>query len=132
MASRLLMNAGFFALCIGLVGCEREISFANDVQPIFLEHCVECHDQSGEGLTASGFSVHNYDDVMRGTTFGPVVVAGSSMSSALYLVVAQKVAPEIQMPPHHEESLTVGRGAPLSVDKVEIIRAWIDQGAKNN
>ena len=132
MAIRLSSIIGLCALCAGLVGCERQVSFTNDVQPIFRDHCAECHDQAGEGSAASGFSVHDYDSVISGTKFGPVVIPGSSMSSALYLVVAKKTAPEIQMPPHHKESLSVGRGTALSDDKVEIIRMWIDQGAKNN
>ena len=132
MASKLLLNIGLFTLYIGLVSCDRQISFRNDVQPIFLEHCAECHDHAGEGITASGFSVRDYDSVISGTKFGPVVIPGSSISSSLYLIVAQKTAPEIQMPPHHRQSLSVGRGAALSEDKVEIIRSWIDQGVKNN
>ena len=129
---KFLLDAGFVALCIGLVGCERHISFADDVQPILLEHCAECHDHGGEGLTGSGFSIRDYDSVMSGTMFGPVVIPGSSISSSLYLQIAQKTSPEIQMPPHHEQSLAVGRGAALSELDVEIIRVWIDQGAKNN
>ena len=132
MASKLLLDVGLFALYVGLVSCERQISFTNDVQPIFFEHCAKCHDQAADGITASGFSVRDYDSVMSGTKFGPVVIPGSSISSSLYLVVAQNAAPEIQMPPHHKQSLSVGRGAALSEDKVEIIRSWIDQGAKNN
>ena len=38
MASKLLLNIGLFALYIGLVSCDRQIRFRNDVQPIFLEH----------------------------------------------------------------------------------------------
>ncbi len=129
---KFLLNTELVVLCIGLVGCERQISFADDVQPILLEHCAECHDQGGEGLAATGFSIRDYDSVISGTKFGPVVIPGSSISSSLYLLIAQKTAPEIQMPPHHEESLPVGRGAALSEHKVEIIRVWIDQGAKNN
>ncbi len=132
MAPKLLLNIGLFALYIGLVSCDRQISFRNDVQPIFSEYCAECHDHAGEGVKASGFSVRDYDSVMSGTKFGPVVIPGSSVSSSLYLVVAQKTAPEIQMPPHHRQSLSVGRGAALSEDKAEVIRSWIDQGAKYN
>lgn len=132
MALKLLLNIGLFVLWMGLAGCERQISFANDVQPIFLEYCAECHTQAGEGVTASGFSVRDYDSVIRGTKYGPVVVPGSSISSTLYLTIAQKTAPEIHMPPHHDQSLSVGRGPALSEDKIEIIRAWIDQGANNN
>ena len=132
MASTQFWTVGIFTLFIGLFGCERQISFADDVRPLFLEYCINCHDQAGEGYAASGFGVQDYDSVMRGTKFGPVVVTGSSSSSALYLVVAQKTAPEIQMPPHHKESFAKGRGIVLPENQVEIIRAWIDQGAKNN
>lgn len=126
---------GILAICVlpvGILGCERQVSFANDVQPIFREHCIECHNESGEGSDRSGLDLGNYDSVMGGTEFGPVVVPGSSMSSALYLVSAQKTAPEIQMPPHHQQALAEGRGDALPEGDVEIIGAWIDQGAKNN
>jgi len=132
MTMRSVVNVAAVALCAGLCGCERQVSFAEDIQPIFLENCVECHDQAGEGILASGFSVNNYDSVMKGTKFGPVVVPGSSVSSALYLVVAQKTAPEIQMPPQHAEAWAEGRGRPLSEDEIETIRDWIDQGALDN
>jgi hypothetical protein len=108
------------------------VSFANDVQPIFREHCIKCHNDTGEGAGQSGLNLGSYDSVMKGTAFGPVVIPENSMSSALYLVVAQKTAPEIQMPPHHQQALAEGRGDPLAEEKVEVIQAWIDQGAKNN
>ncbi len=132
MDSKLFWRLGLIVLTIGLLGCERQISFADDVQPILDDKCISCHARAGEGHVASGFSVNDYDSVMKGTKFGPVVIAESRMSSALYLVVAQKTAPEIQMPPHHEESFAEGRGAPLSVAEVKIIGDWIDQGAKDN
>jgi len=132
MVSKIFWPLSLIVLPIGLLGCERQVSFADDVQPIFDDKCVSCHDKAGEGHTASGFSVVDYDSVMKGTKFGPVVISKSRMSSALYLVVAQKTAPEIQMPPHHEESFAMGRAAPLSEAEVKIIGDWIEQGAKNN
>ena len=132
MAYTDLFRAAFLTLCIGLFGCERQISFAGDVQPIFLASCVSCHDQTAEGITASGFSMADYDGVMKGTKFGPVVIPNSSISSTLYLVIANKTSPEIQMPPHHETSLAEGRGTPLTEDQIEIIGKWIEQGALNN
>ncbi len=74
----------------------------------------------------------DYENVMQGTKFGKVVVAGSRMSSTLYLVIAGKTAPEIRMPPHTDESFAKGRGFMLSPDTIEKIGLWIDQGAKNN
>jgi len=133
MNRKVLFNLTTVALSMQLLGCSpAEVSFSSDVQPIFEQHCIECHDSSGEGITASGFSVHDYDGVMKGTTLGKVVIPGSSMSSTLYLVIAQKTAPEIHMPPHHSEAWAEGRGSPLSEQDVGTIQAWIDQGAKNN
>jgi len=118
--------------CIALTGCERQVSFSADVKPILDNYCVSCHSGAGEGEAASGFAVDNYDSVMQGTKFGKVVVAGSPMSSSLYLVVTEKVDPKIHMPPHHDESLAEGRGFALSRTNIETIGTWIDQGAKNN
>jgi len=132
MASDNFSKLGFFALWLLLSGCERQISFTDDVQPIFLASCVACHDKSAEGYASSGFSLGDYDSVMKGTKFGPVVIANSSISSTLYMVIASKTSPEIQMPPHHDNSLAEGRGKQLSEQQIEIIQSWIDQGAQNN
>lgn len=133
MSVQRLITAGLTALTLQMAGCgEPAVSFSRDVKPILDEHCVECHDGAGEGLAASGFSVRDYASVMKGTSLGEVVVAGSSLSSTLYLVVAQKTAPEIHMPPQHPEAWADGRGAPLTDEQIEIIRAWIDQGAEDN
>jgi hypothetical protein len=114
-------------------GCgQSEVSFADDVQPIIAESCISCHSGVGEGATASEYLMVDYDSVMKGTQYGPVVVPGSRMSSSLYLVVAGKTAPEIRMPPHNDESFAEGRGVMLSANAVETIGLWIDQGAKNN
>jgi len=132
MTSVNIARFGILAVCVGLFGCDRPISFTEDVQPILKASCVECHNLSAEGYATSGFSLVDYDSVMKGTKFGPVVVPKSSVSSALYLVIASKTSPEIRMPPHHENALAEGRGTPLSEHQIEIIRDWIDEGAKNN
>ncbi len=133
MRARLLFSALIVLACAQFSACgQREVSFAADVQPILEVACLECHSAAGEGVAASGFAVDDYDSVMKGTQFGPVVVAGSSISSTLYMVVAGKTAPEIRMPPFHEEAWAEGRGLPLADEEIETIAAWIDQGAKNN
>lgn len=132
MTGNIVFRVCTVALCFSLFGCERPISFAADVQPLLAESCGNCHDRTGEGSVASGFSVSDYDDVMAGTSLGPVVIAGSSESSNLYRVIDAKVAPEIRMPPHHQVSWAEGRGKPLTGEQVDIIKRWIDEGAKDN
>lgn len=122
-----------FLPVVVLSGCGRgEVSFADDINPVFQKHCVSCHSETGEGATASAYLMTDYNNVMKGTAHGSVVVPGSRMSSSLYLVVAGKTAPEIRMPPHNDESFAEGRGVMLSADTIEMIGLWIDQGAKNN
>ena len=109
-----------------------QVSYSDDVQPIFDRYCISCHSGSGEGAERSEYLLTDYDKVMQGTKFGQVVVPGSRLSSSLYLVVAGKTAPEIRMPPHNDESLAAGRGVMLSAEAIETIGLWIDQGANNN
>lgn len=138
MRTSKLVAAGVCVACIGLFGCEREadnareISFTADVLPILEARCIECHDVAAEGVAASGVNLSDYEGVMQGTSFGPIVVPNSSESSALYLVVAHKTDPQIHMPPHHPTAMAEGRGTTLDENEVETIRDWIDQGAQNN
>jgi hypothetical protein len=109
-----------------LVGCSpgpATVSFSNDVKPLLDKYCTECHLPGGDGAEASGFVTQTYDSVMKGTQFGPVVVAQDPLSSSLYRLVAGKVDPSIRMP-HGKEALTQ--------DEILKIEHWIEQGAKNN
>jgi len=104
-------------------GCTREVSFKQDVFPILSENCLACHKAGGEGLAKTGLNMGSYDGLMKGTKFGPIVVAGSAVSSTLVLLVERQAHPSINMPKGQP---------PIAAAKIKIIRQWIDQGAKNN
>ena len=118
-----VMSAIAAAFLLGGCGGQPQVSFKTDVQPLLQEYCASCHVGGGEGATASGFQVGSYEAVMKGTKYGPVVVAGDPLSSSLYRLVAGKVDPSIQMP-HGEKA--------LAAEEVATIEAWIEQGAENN
>ena len=130
---RLGINKVFLTLAIAAVaaGCSQQVSYQNDVLPILKGNCFACHDGKGQGSQASGFVLLTYDDLMKGTKYGQVVVPGDSLSSTLYLMIDHQVDPSIQMPPHHD-SAADGKMGPLSRDAILTIKTWIDQGAKNN
>lgn len=132
MKLQILLKLGFAAFCLSLSACERQVSFSADIAPILADSCSQCHAGSGEGQVTSGLDLASYQGVMAGTSYGPVVVPGNSMSSALYLTVAGATDPAIHMPPHHVGKLAMGSGEPLSARQIESIRMWIDQGAKDN
>ncbi|MES9968802.1 MAG: c-type cytochrome domain-containing protein [Candidatus Thiodiazotropha sp.] len=115
------------ALCASLLaGCSAgpaPVSFKSEVKPLVDKYCTECHLPGGAGAEASGFITENYASLMKGTKFGPVVVAGDPLSSSFYRLVAGKVDPSIRMP-HGKEA--------LSEMEIAMIENWIAQGAQNN
>jgi uncharacterized membrane protein len=109
-----------------LASCAREasVSYSEDVRPILQANCISCHEEGGSGYEASGFSMTSYDDLMAGTKYGPMILAGDSEGSNLVVLVEGRADPSISMP--H------GNLDPISSKDIETIRRWIDQGAKRN
>ncbi|NNG12221.1 MAG: hypothetical protein HKM88_03120 [Halobacteria archaeon] len=130
-SSILIIGLAITAPFLG-TGCSKQVSYTADIQPLLNEYCVQCHDGKGEGSEKSGFIMTNYDNVMKGTKFGPVIVAGDSESSTLYRIISGKVSPKLDMPPTGPESLAIGRGHKMTPDAITAFQQWIDQGALNN
>ncbi len=110
-----------------ITGCAaevRQISFQQNVQPILEENCIECHTAfEGEGYLETGLTMASYEELMQGDFYGPVIVPGDSRHSVLNMLVEGRVDSSIRMP--HERD-------PLAPEDIEILRLWVDQGAKNN
>lgn len=99
------------------------VSFKEDVFPIFKGRCVDCHTPGGKGFEASGLDLSSYAGVMKGTKFGPMIIAGDPEASSLMALLDWRVAPEIRMPHGTKKLSTCDRDA---------IRRWIDEGALDN
>jgi len=125
LASALVLGLGALAGCSGEQS-DRPISFQKDVLPILKASCAECHTPpKGEGYQKSGLAVSTYEELMKGTKMGPVVIPGQSLNSSLNRLIEGRpgVDPSIQMP-HGKVKLPDAQLA--------MIRKWVDQGAKNN
>ncbi|MEJ2139730.1 MAG: hypothetical protein P8Y61_09830 [Gammaproteobacteria bacterium] len=120
-------GAFIVAGAIGLAGCEgatdRAVSYAEDVQPILAEHCIECHRPGAEGYAKSGFGVESYAATMKGTKFGPVVIGGDSIGSTLVVLIEGRAHSSIQMP-HGQQR--------MPEEQIETVKRWVDQGAMDN
>ena len=91
------------------------IDFGRDVQPLFKAHCYECH---GPKQKKNGLRLDRRRDALRGGTIS-VIGPGNSAASLLYLkLVTDQHGP--QMPPT----------GPLDPEQLNVIKLWIDQGAK--
>ena len=98
-----------------------QISFAEDIVPIFKGWCVSCHQPGGQGYEASGLDLTSYDGLMKGTKFGPMVVPGRPDESNFIVLVEGRA--KIRMPFGHKALPSCLRNN---------IWTWIFQGAKNN
>ena len=103
---------------------QKQISFKNDIRPIFDEYCMGCHIPGRKGYEKSGLDLRSYDSLMKGTKFGPVVTPGKSLTSTLNTLVSGHADPAISMP--------FGIKGGLPKDKVHLLNIWVDQGAKDN
>lgn len=99
----------------------QNVSFQAEVQPILQQYCVSCHGNS------AGINFDSYDAVMNniGNNWKEkVVVPGDAENSGLYDVLLER--PQFQL-----QQMPTG-GPYLTGDEIEIIKTWINEGAKNN
>ncbi|MBF0126019.1 MAG: hypothetical protein HQM02_02305 [Magnetococcales bacterium] len=105
----------------GWAGNVGRVSFSEDVFPILQYRCLECHKAGAPGVAFSGLNLESYDGLMKGTRYGPVVVPGNAMVSNLNVLVEGRAG--IRMP-HNRKRLTSC--------EIDILRNWVNQGAKND
>jgi hypothetical protein len=94
------------------------VDYVKDVRPILRAKCAMCHN---EAEPSGGLRLDAVAHVMKGGDSGPVLVAGNSAESRLIQAVLQ--TGDLKMPPPEE-------GKPLEAAQIEILRRWIDDGAK--
>ena len=101
-----------------------QIDYPQDIQPIFNNHCLECHTGSNG---SDALKLNSYDDVMEGSSNnGPIVIPFNADSSLLHQVL-------LPMPvsvPNEPICCQMPKNAdPLSFDQITIIQGWINEGA---
>ena len=101
-----------------------DVSYQKDVSPILHDYCLSCHELNGKGFDKSGLDMRTYQSLMKGTQFGTIINPGSSLTSILIQVIEGRVHPAIKMP--------LGMNGGMAKDKIELLKKWVDQGAKNN
>jgi hypothetical protein len=94
------------------------VSFQSQVKPIFQRYgCASCHGGSG------GLFVQTVAQLLQGGVNGPVVVPGKADASN----IVKKLSPT---PPFGDR---MPQGGPYLPDStLQVIKDWINQGAKDN
>jgi mono/diheme cytochrome c family protein len=94
----------------------KKIDFARDIQPIFEKNCLSCHSAK------KAMGQLRLDDrrlAFKGGSSGSIILPGNSRNSLLIQRISG-LGDQARMPL---------AGNPLSKIQIELIRAWIDQGA---
>ena len=117
----LLVTAALLSAC----ATSHWVSYRQEVRAVLEKNCLTCHTPpGGEGYLAVGLDMATWESLMRGTDYGPVVHPGDSRRSILNMLIEGRADPSLRMP--HEA------GEPLSAADVELLRRWVDQGARDN
>jgi hypothetical protein len=94
------------------------VSFKNTIQPILITNCYACHDEKNYLDFGGGYNFEGYDNLMS----NGLIDAGKAENSKIYRSVAR-----------------LSNAQPMPKDRPKLpdcdinrIKAWINQGAKNN
>lgn len=131
---KIVKNIAFVFLITCSVGClnniedvtgtvQSNVSFSADVQPIMQQHCVSCHNNN---FANNNFNATSYESILSGsgTVYGnQIVVPNEPDQSGLVDIIEPDPESGLQRMP---------TGGSLSGDEIQIIRAWIREGAQNN
>ena len=110
--------AGVLALATFSGRWEQQVSYNQDIRPIFNQHCLRCH---GGIKQSGGFSLLFPEEMLDTTDAGiPAIVPGKAGKSELVRRLTH-ADPEMRMPYEAD---------PLSEKEIKLIEKWIDQGAK--
>jgi hypothetical protein len=111
-----------FSLFVSLLGGSRVLAdgknptYADDVAPVFKQHCVNCH---GADKQKGDLSLATYAELQKGGSSGAVVVPGNPDKSRLFLLTDHRAEPK--MPSESQK---------IPAEKIALLKLWIEQGAK--
>jgi hypothetical protein len=130
----------------------KQISFSKDIQPLLKESCVKCHKapearngpggqgggpgggggRRGPQGPAGGLRLDDPALMMKGGKHAPDIVAGKAGDSLLYQVLKGQVTKGNDKINQMPKGRPNQPPKPLADDKIALIKAWIDQGAKTD
>jgi len=96
-------------------GGAETVFFSIDILPLFQANCIHCHGGAG------GLDLQSWQDLMAGGNSGAVVIPGDAENSLIVRRLDGRRPPTMPLD-----------GPPLTTAEIDVIRTWIDEGAKDN
>jgi mono/diheme cytochrome c family protein len=114
----LLATLAALPFCHTATTARGAVDFVKDIVPIFQQRCIECH---GAEKVKGKLRMDTRADIFKGGDTGPSIVAGQADKSELYR--------RITLPKDHDEVMP-NKGELLTKAQTDLIRNWINEGAK--
>ena len=106
------------------------MDFEKQILPIFKESCFDCHqkertdEKTGKIKKPKGkFRMDSAAMLIKGGSEGSNLVPGDAAKSTVYTSVTLPESDDLAMPPE-------GKGDRLTKEQQELIKKWINEGAK--
>ena len=109
------------ACSYGLAETPREIEFNRDIRPILSDNCFQCHGPDSKARQGE-LRLDREEDAVAARKDGSAIVRGKPAESELVRRINHADAAE-RMPPAES-------GKKLSAEQIELLRRWVEQGAK--
>src|SRR6185369_981644 len=93
-----------------------KVDFSRDIQPIFKTSCLKCH---GAEKPKGQFRLDVQALALKGGVSGKAILPGNSKESLLVKLLLEK----------DDENRMPQKAPALAPAKIDLVRAWIDQGA---
>ena len=118
---KIALTAICAACSYGLAESPRDIEFNRDVRPILSDNCFQCHGPDAAARQAE-LRLDREEDAFAPRKEGSAIVRGKPADSELVRRITNANADE-RMPP-------ADSGKKLSAEQIELLRRWVEQGAK--
>ncbi|MBL7698508.1 MAG: DUF1553 domain-containing protein [Chitinophagaceae bacterium] len=112
----LVLLAGAFAVEYYI--SSKPVDFTTEVKPIINKHCITCH---GGVKQKGGFSLLFRDEALAKTKSGKIAIVPGDADNSEMIRRLTLTDPEERMPYKHEQ---------LSNENIDVLRRWINEGAK--
>ncbi|MGB2351981.1 MAG: DUF1553 domain-containing protein, partial [Akkermansiaceae bacterium] len=112
-----------------LIAAEDKISFNKDIRTMFSNSCFLCHgpddslDEHGKSVRKAGLRLDTFEGATAKNKDGTqAIVPGDPEASEAFMRIISTDPEQLMPPPNHGDRFTP--------EQVELVRKWIEQGAK--
>jgi hypothetical protein len=105
------------AVCLSAARADSPVNYSRDIKPLLSDRCYTCHGPD-EGKRKAKLRLD-----LRVEAIKKVIKPGKAAESELFARISSKQPEEVMPPP-------ASKKAPLTPQQIDLLRRWIDEGAK--